>query len=53
MVISVLNPNLPDLMNFVPFGMMWFIYSIFAINLNDIHEHNLNMICTYMFLNKA
>ena len=38
-----INPNLPDPVNFVLFGMMR--YSIFTISFINIHENNLYMIC--------
>ena len=41
MILNCVNPNLPDPVNFIPFGMMR--YSIFAINLINIHEHTLHM----------
>ena len=51
MILSLVNPNLHDPVNFVPFGTM--IYSIVAINLKNIHEHNLHRICSDYFLDKA
>ena len=45
---SLLNPNLPNSVNFVPFGMM--SYSLFDINLINIHEHDLHIICIFVIL---
>ena len=40
---GALNSDLSDHVHFIPFGRMR--YSIFAISLINIHEHNLHMIC--------
>ena len=47
------NPNLPDPMNFVPFGTTR--YSLFAINLINIHEKIIwiEYLSFCLFLNKA
>ena len=46
-----LNANLPDPLNFIPFGTMR--YSSFAINLINIHKYYLHMTCICLFPNKA
>ena len=41
----LLQPYLSDPVNFVPFGVIR--YSIFTVNLINIHEHNLHRICSF------
>ena len=56
-LLKSLNPNLLDPLNFVPFCMMK--YLLFDINLINIHEWSLHMICIFVlfffcsFLNKV
>ena len=48
---KIFNPNLPDHLNFNPFGTMR--YSSFAFNSINIHKYNLHMTCICLFLNEA